>query len=214
MKRKEAYWAQNSRIKWLKEGDRNTKFFHVVASLRKRRNCMSSINIDGNTSSDPEKIKKEATNFFKKAFKEDFTNRPLLEGLDFKQLSSHQAASLIEPFSREEIDMAVASCNSDKAPGPDGFNFAFIKSAWEVIKEDVYETVFEFWRSSHLPQGCNMAYIALIPKVDKPSDFKDFRPISMVGCLYKIVAKILTNRLQKVMNTLVGPAQSAFIEGR
>lgn len=83
-----------------------------------------------------------------------------------------------------------------------------------MIKSDVYEVINEFWRSLRLPRGCNTTFIALIPKVDNPSDFKDFRPISMVGCIYKIVAKILTMRLKKVMNSFIGPLQTSFIEGR
>nr|CCA66235.1 hypothetical protein [Beta vulgaris subsp. vulgaris] len=214
MKTKESYWSQQSRIKWLKQGDRNTKFFHVVASIRKHRNSITSIEVNGDKISEPEKIKLEAMKYFRKAFKEESYNRPLLEGLDFKHLTEAQSADLIAPFSHEEIDKAVASCSSDKAPGPDGFNFTFIKKAWDVIKEEIYETVQEFWNSSRLPKGCNMAFIALIPKTDSPKGFQDFRPISMVGCVYKIVAKLLTMRLQKVMNSLVGPAQSSFIEGR
>lgn len=88
-----------------------------------------------------------------------------------------------------------------------------IKKVWEVIKDDVYKIVTDFWNNARLPHRCNTAFIALIPKIDKPSSFKDFRPISMMGCLYKIVAKLLTLRLQRVMNSLVGPTQSFFIEG-
>lgn len=121
---------------------------------------------------------------------------------------------LTEPFSHDEIDAAVASCEGNKAPGPDGFNFAFVKSAWQVIKYDVYEIVERFWNSSQLPRGCNTAFIALIPKTESPCGFKDFKPISMVGCIYKIVSKILARRLQRVMDFLVSPLQSAFIKGR
>lgn len=59
-----------------------------------------------------------------------------------------------------------------------------------------------------------MAFIALIAKCDNPEGFKDFRPISMVGCIYKIIAKLLSRRLQSVIDTLIGPHQSSFIGGR
>ena len=214
IKRKEMYWAQNSRITWLKEGDRNTKFFHAIASNKRRKNSISSIEIEGQAVEDPYLIKKEATVFFKGIFKEEHNNRPTFENLNFTQVTQEQASQLILPFSCEEIDSAVASCDSDKAPGPDGFNFKFIKSAWDIVKHDIYEIIHNFWDSSQLPQGCNVAYIALIPKIENPTHFKDFRPISMVGCIYKIIAKLMAKRLQRIMGSLIGPLQSSYIEGR
>lgn len=115
---------------------------------------------------------------------------------------------------KEEIDQEVSSCDSNKAPRPHGFNFKFVKSAWDVIKYDIYDIVNELWASSCLPRGSNTAFIALIPKVDSPSSFKDYRPISMVGCIYKIVVKLLAKRLQTVISSLIGPLQSSYIEGR
>ncbi|XP_048491371.1 uncharacterized protein LOC125492703 [Beta vulgaris subsp. vulgaris] len=214
MKRKEVYWAQNSRVSWLKEGDRNTKFFHTVASNKRRKNSISSIKVNGVKIDDPPKLKSSAAAFFKDIFKEEWANRPVFEGLDFSHLSQEQASKLILPFSEEEIDKAVFSCDSNKAPGPDGFNFKFIKSAWEYIKHDIYMIIRDFHEKGHIPRGCNTAFIALIPKTEMPNEFKDYRPISMVGCIYKIIAKLMSKRLQNVMQTLVGPFQFSYIEGR
>lgn len=69
----------------------------------------------------------------------------------------------------------------------------------------------EFWGSSRLPKGSNTTFIALIPKLDCPTGFKDYRPISMVGCIYKIITKIMARRLQQVMDSLIGPHQSSFV---
>ena len=214
MKRKETFWAQQSRAKWLKEGDKNTKYFHTLASIRKKKNTILALSTNNGFVNDPAGIHKEATSFFKKIFTEDFVSRPIFKGLDFKTLSTEQASSLIRPFSQKEIDEAVESCNAQKAPGPDGFNFRFIKEAWEVIKSDVYRIVEEFWISGNLPKGSNVAFIALIAKCENPEGLKDYRPISMVGCVYKIIAKLLARRLQKVMDSLIGPCQSSFIAGR
>ena len=214
LKRKESYWAQNSRSKWLKEGDRNTKYFHTMASIRKRKNTISSLLLDNTNFVDPAGIRKEAISYFQKIFNEEIDHRSRFENLGFKQLMPSHISMLMAPFSHDEINMAVASCDGNKAPGPDGFNFNFIKSAWEVIKHDIYDIVENFWATSKLPKGCNTTLIALIPKVDSPSGFKDFRPISMVGSIYKIVSKILARRLQCVMDFLVGPLQTSFIKGR
>lgn len=143
--------------------------------------------------SDPAGIHREALSFFKEIFKEDYSSRPLFHGLNFKSLSSVHASQLIEPFSNKEVDEAVESCNSQKVPGPDGYNFHFIKEAWETIKSDVYSIVKDYWASGKLPKGSNVAFIALIAKCEVPEGLKDFTPISMVGCIYKIIAKLLQN---------------------
>ncbi|XP_057249213.1 uncharacterized protein LOC130590681 [Beta vulgaris subsp. vulgaris] len=214
LKKKEIFWAQNSRVQWLKHGDKNTKFFHTLASIRKNRNSISSLEIGGSKLETPDEIRSAALEYFTNLFKEESFQRPIFQGLDFMKLSDQQAADLIEPISNQEIDNAVASCNPSKSPGPDGFNFRFIKSSWEIIKEDVYSIIQEFWLTGNLPKGSNVAFIALIAKTENPRGFKEYRPISMVGCIYKIIAKILAHRLKRVMNHLVGPHQSSFIEGR
>ena len=213
-KRNESFWAQHSRAKWIREGDRNTRYFHVMASMRRRKNNIEYLKEGDNLIEDPTEIKKAATNFFKKLFTEEYDKRPTFEGLDFKRLDCHHEHILTDPFSISEIDAAVAACDSSKSPGPDGFNFMFIKNSWDLIKEDIYAIIFEFWQSSQLPKGCNTALVALIPKTNPPNGFKEFRPISMIGCVYKIISKILARRLQQVMAHLVGPHQSAFIKGR
>lgn len=99
IKRKELYRAQNSQTRWLKEGNRNTKFFHDVASNKRRKNTIGSIDTDGETMNDPSRIKSEAVNFFKNIFRDNFASRPVFEDLQFNQLSHEQATSLTQPFS-------------------------------------------------------------------------------------------------------------------
>ena len=64
------------------------------------------------------------------------------------------------------------------------------------------------------PKGLNSSFIALIPKIKDPQLISDFRPISLIGCVYKIIAKVLSNRLSKVMNHLIDERQLAFVKGR
>lgn len=72
----------------------------------------------------------------------------------------------------------------------------------------------EFHRNGRLSKGINSTFIALIPKVDNPQSMNEFRPIALVGCLYKILAKILANRLRKVMTSVIAETQSAFVKDR
>ena len=205
LSRKEVFWAQNSRAKWLKEGDRNTKYFHTLASIHKRKISILSLSTNSFIIDSPAGIQDEGVSFFLNIFQEDYSSRPTFEGLKLRKLSSLQAEKLITPFTSLEIDEEVNSCNPQKAPGPDGYNFSFIKEAWEVIKWDVYNTLDDFRKSSQLSKGSNVAFITLIEKCESDEGFKDFRPISMIGCIYKIIAKVLARRLQQVMDSLIGP---------
>ena len=92
--------------------------------------------------------------------------------------------------------------------------FGFITDFWDMLKGDVMRFLFEFHKNGRLTKGINSTFIALIPKVDRPQRLNDFRPILLVGSLYKILAKVLANRLRSVIGSIIFDSQSAFIRGR
>ena len=132
----------------------------------------------------------------------------------FQKISQHQNDRLTARFQEEEIKQAIWDCGSDKSPGSDGLNFNFIKQFWQLLKPDILCFLDEFYVHGVFSRGCNASFIALIPKVADPRFLNDYRPISLIGCMYKIVAKLLANRMKKVMAFIVDETQSAFIEGR
>ncbi|GJQ90455.1 RNA-directed DNA polymerase, eukaryota [Tanacetum coccineum] len=112
------------------------------------------------------------------------------------------------------VDDPVQDCGVDKSPGPDGFSFGFYRHFWPVIEKDVFEAVDYFLMYGEIPNGCNSNFIALIPKILDANMVKDFRPISLIGSLYKIITKILANRLFGVLGDIVNEVQSAFVADR
>ena len=90
--------------------------------------------------------------------------------------------------SLQEIQDAVWSCDPSKAAGYDGFNLNFIKRMWTNIGKYISDFILEFFNRGLFPEGINKTWVVLIPKVDRAEVLKDFRPISMVECLYKIIA--------------------------
>jgi len=108
----------------------------------------------------------------------------------------------------------VWSCGGDKSPRPDGFNFNFINEFWGVLKPEFRRFVDEFHVHGSFPKGSNTSFLALIPKSNQPQSFNDYRPISLIGCMYKIIAKLLANRLRMVVPGLIDERQSAFIKDR
>ncbi|GJX60020.1 RNA-directed DNA polymerase, eukaryota, reverse transcriptase zinc-binding domain protein [Tanacetum coccineum] len=115
---------------------------------------------------------------------------------------------------REEIKKAVWDCGVDKSPGPDGFTFGFYRRYWTFLENDVVEAVLYFFNHGQFPKGSNSSFITLIPKTQEAKMMKDFRPITFIGSLYKIITKILANRLVVVLEDLVYDVQSAFMAKR
>ncbi|GKA75313.1 RNA-directed DNA polymerase, eukaryota, reverse transcriptase zinc-binding domain protein [Tanacetum coccineum] len=112
------------------------------------------------------------------------------------------------------IEDPLQDCGSNKSPGPDGFTFNFYQKFWYLIEENVVADVNHFYLHGYCQKGSNSSFIALIPKYTGAKMVKDFRPISLIGSLYKIIAKLLANRLVTVVGALVNEVQSAFIANR
>jgi len=123
-------------------------------------------------------------------------------------------SSLIEPFSHEEIDAIVKHLSSDKSPGPDGFNIDFLKKCWTLICRDFYDLCAAFHSENLCLQSINGSYITLIPKKDDPSMVSDFRPISLLNNSVKLITKLLANRLQSVIPSMIHKNQYGFIKNR
>nr|GFC48052.1 RNA-directed DNA polymerase, eukaryota, reverse transcriptase zinc-binding domain protein [Tanacetum cinerariifolium] len=98
-------------------------------------------------------------------------------------------------ISHEEIRNAVWDCGVSKSPGPDGYTFEFFRSYWSFIGPDLCSAVKCFFDKGCFPRGGNSSFIALIPKVTDAKFVADFCPISLIGSVYKVVTKILANRL-------------------
>jgi hypothetical protein len=103
---------------------------------------------------------------------------------------------------------------STKAPGPDGFIALFYKKYWNIVKDVVLSSVWDFFENSHLLKEQNHTFIALIPKKLGASTIHQFRPISLYNIIYKIISKILTNRFKGLLHHFISPFQSAFVPSK
>ncbi|KAH1150639.1 hypothetical protein GYH30_044590 [Glycine max] len=210
----ESLMRQKAREKWIEEGDCNTRYFHLLMNSKRSNTEVKGVLINGIWVEDPISVKEEVRRFFNERFTEPEQRRPILNGTRFQGIGLHHNEMLVANFLEDEIQAAVWECGSEKSPGPDGLNFKFIKHFWRTMKPDISRFIAEFHANGAFPRGSNASFIALIPKKRDPQNLNECRPISLIGCIYKIVAKLLANRLKKILSEIIDVRQSAFISGR
>ena len=114
----EISWRQKSRALWLREGDKNTQFFHHVSNSNRRVNNIGKLNVEGQLTEDHETIKAHIFDFYQSLFEESGVPWPLLDGLDFTSLEAKDVMRLEQQFNEDEITKVIKGFNGDKALGP------------------------------------------------------------------------------------------------
>ncbi|GJS77471.1 RNA-directed DNA polymerase, eukaryota, reverse transcriptase zinc-binding domain protein [Tanacetum coccineum] len=170
--------------------------------------------IEGAWIDSPDMVKNKFLSHFKDRFNRPGSSRFHLHMKFPNILTLKQLVDMERNATKDEINKAMWDCGLDKSLRPDGFTFGFYKRYWSIIESDLMDAVSYFFQYGLFPSGENSSFIALIPKMQYARMVKDFRPISLIGSLYKIITKILTNRLVTVLGDIVNEVQSAFIENR
>nr|GEY18060.1 RNA-directed DNA polymerase, eukaryota [Tanacetum cinerariifolium] len=205
---------QKAKIKWAIEGDENSKFFHGMVNRKRTNLAVKGIMIDGVWVDEPRRVKNEFRDYFATRFQDPGICQGKINFLFPKRLCLEHAADLELHITRDEIQNAVWSCGENKSPGPDGFSFEFFRKFWHVVGSDFCTAVEWFFDHASFPIGCNSSFIALIPKSLEPNVLGDFRPISLIGSVYKVITKILQSQLSSVISDLISDVQTAFLPNR
>jgi len=131
-----------------------------------------------------------------------------------KTITNEKNLALTRKISLEEVEEAVNSIPNDKVPGPDGFTIKFYKAYWEIVKSDVWDMVEDSWHSSSILKSINSTFLALIPKEEEANTPAKFRPIALCNVIYKIISKVIANRLKPILPCLISEEKSGYVEGR
>ena len=214
LKQQRIYWKQRGTIRWVTCGDARTKNFHANATIRHRKKLITFIEDSNGTihSAHEQKAAIIWDSFKDKLGQAEFNLMTLV--LDALLHSSAELGCLEVPFSTDEIDNVIKNLPSDKSPDPNGFNTDFVKKCWPIIKEDFYNLCNDFYEGEISLQSINGSYIALILKFDGAIKASDFRPISLLNTSMKVITKLLANRLQGVIQSLIHKNQFCFIQSR
>ncbi|XP_057422210.1 uncharacterized protein LOC130716023 [Lotus japonicus] len=216
LKQEEIRWGQRSRANWLKHGDRNTSFFHKKASQWKKRNCIEEIVDDRGTKYAREvDIARVLTDYFEDLFtSSNPTGIEEVASLVGNRVTDAHRSVLLDPFTKEDIEEALFQMHPIKASGIDGFPALFYQKFWHIVGDEVAAFCLQVLNGTLSPAMINQTLLVLIPKVKKSVHANQFRPISLCNVLFKLITKVLANRMKLILPDLISEAQSAFVPGR
>ena len=118
------------------------------------------------------------------------------------------------PITLVELDSAVSSSRTSSASGPDGMNYGFIKKFWLYLRQPLFKYANLCFQKGELTESFKTASIRLIPKKGDATKIKNWRPISLLNCIYKILSKAINTRLQSVTDIITSRAQKGFTSSR
>nr|GEW74981.1 copia protein [Tanacetum cinerariifolium] len=169
---------QKAKVTWDVEGDENTNFFHGLLKQKRSQQAVQGIMIDGNWVTNPHQVKTAFCNFYKEKFDKCDTLFDFSTVTPQHTLDHNDNLELEKNVSDDEIRLAVWDCGSQKAPGPYGFSFLFLKIYWDLLKDDVVRAVRDFFDSFEMPTGTNFSFITLSKVIDKVVSKEQFAFIS------------------------------------
>ncbi|XP_028555324.1 uncharacterized protein LOC110094857 [Dendrobium catenatum] len=210
-----AWISQRAKTYWLLKGEDDLDFLFAKIKARSNRNFLREITTENGSFTTHSNISLAITNHFKVLF-----NSPISMGWEDvhipvgKTVPAELYPMLLNLVMDEEIKKVVFSGKSDAAPGPDGYSFEFYKKTWHVIGSIFCRAVKWFFSNAYLLRATKATAIALIPKNTHASHISDYRPISLCNVFYKVVAKLLANRLKEVLPLIIHESQVGFIGKR
>ncbi|OMO52011.1 reverse transcriptase [Corchorus capsularis] len=212
----EIYWHQRARVSWLNCGDKNTQFFHQSTLQRRQYNKILRIKDDNGDWIDKEEVILEKfCSHYEGLFTSEYQG---MGDLDLscvpKLVTDEMNMDLLKEVTMAEVKDVVFQIGSLKSPGPDGSNGQFYHRFWDIVKGDLFKMVRSFMHSGRMLRELNQTEVVLIPKVKVAEDIGQFRPISLCNVAYKVISKVLVNRLKERMDKIISENQSAFIAGR
>ena len=207
-----------SRIKWFEEGEQSSKFFFDLETHRGKSKLITKIkDKTGKIVTDTAGILKSHVDFYEELYKsegadvnaQDF----LLNKLDI-EVSENSKNACDGFITLEEANNALDGMTGGKSPGSDGFGKCFYEKFWYLLGEHLVDVLNESYRNTCLSETQKLAVITLLYKDGDKSDLKNWRPISLLNVDYKILAKIVANRLKKYIGEIIHPDQTCGVKGR
>ncbi|XP_071708090.1 uncharacterized protein [Rutidosis leptorrhynchoides] len=208
----------HSRLLWLKLGDKNSRFFHLVSEIKQQSSFIAGMQINNKWEEDPSIVKEFAISFYDNLFSRSNSTCSLSDSewasLNLHHLSAQQRLGLESVFESKELEGVISGFDGNKTPGPDGFTLQFFKKSWHFLEDNIMEVFDQFYVKPSFPKGFNSSFIVLIPKSNPAKTIDQLRPISLINATYKILAKTLANRLKNVIPSIISENQNGLVPSR
>ncbi|XP_010445339.1 PREDICTED: uncharacterized protein LOC104727990 [Camelina sativa] len=214
--KEEEIWKQRSRQLWLALGDKNFGFFHAATKSRKAINNISVLESEqGDAIYEEQEIVDTISSYYQELFTSTARTRSTtVRDALTPCITEAMNEELLKIPSPTEVKNACFDIHPDKVPGPDGFSASFYQPNWDTLSGKVTTEIQDFFTSGSLPAHSNHTHVRLIPNITSPKRVADYRPIALCSIFYKIIAKIISKRLQSILQTCISQNQSAFVPGR
>ncbi|KAL2620271.1 hypothetical protein R1flu_000476 [Riccia fluitans] len=216
-----AKWRKLSRLRWIREGDAPPKFlFSILKARRVQEEISTLVKDDGMRLEDDDNILEELKQYYQDLYRqlpvseEDEELRRHILKLMHKRISDAHNAYLIEEPNEEEIEKVIRNLKTEKAPGIDGMTAEVLQLLWRHAPGDVVGFVHKFWETRKLAWKQQTGVIKLIPKEGDRQRIKNWRPLTLLNAGYKLVSKLMVNRMRLVLPEIVDTQQKGFIQGR
>jgi hypothetical protein len=215
----EERWRLKRRMLWLEGGDKNTRYFHNFASARRSKKQMWDIEAeDGTIHHTQEAIKEAAAQHFKDFFQvpdaPSLTTQVGLANRFPNMVTTEETLALESPCTKEEILSVLKGFKREKSPGPDGWSVELYLHFFDIMGQDLLNVVEDARTRGVINPQLNNTFIVLIPKSNLPKHFIDYRPISLCNLCYKLISKVIANRIRPILSKALSEEQLGFLKGR
>lgn len=207
-------WFRRSKMKETLEGDCNTKYYHAKANGRRRKSQIHSLSQEEGEIEGQSNLLQYITQFYKNLFGHSKENSITIDLNETCKVFEEYKAKLVQPFCLEEVRTVVFDLKHNKAPGPDGLPGEFYVKFWDLIKNDLLDLINDFQSGTLDTERLNFGIITLVPKCKDAAQIQKFRPICLLNVSFKILTKVLRNRIDNVMAYIISRNQTAFLKNR
>ena len=205
-----------SKARWYEEGEKNTQYFFALEKAKyNAKTCYKILKQDGTQIIEPQQILDEQRKFYKQLYSEDQEVRFSMQNTFGVTVSKEKRKLQNIQITVEDIKMAIKTMNNNRTPGEDGIPIDFYKVFWNKLQSPFYEMVMEVYNQKILHPSARKGILNLIPKANKDTRIiKNLRPITLLNTDYKIIEKVIANKMIPALEEIIHKDQRGFMKDR
>lgn len=207
-----------SKAKWAIESDRNTKYFLNLEKYRQKKSSISELLVaNGDTVSDTDSILNTEFDFYRELYSCVETDTDSIDAYlqcIENKVEANDKLLCDKAINNEEIRSALFKMKKQKTPGPDGLTVEFFIKFWNGLQDILFKLFQTVYEEKCMSRTMRHGHITLIYKKGDKRQLKNYRPISLLNVDYKILARVMSNRLKYVIPKIVSSSQSSCIVGK